>query len=91
MRLPELKSIARERGLRGCSRMRKTNLVALLQNNGIPEDRTRSPSPSPSPQRCVTFKFDDNGSCRIHVVFKGQENGRQRMVFCYALEDGYYG
>ena len=32
MRMPELKSLARERRLRGYSRMRKTELVALLQN-----------------------------------------------------------
>ena len=31
MIMPELKSLARERRLRGYSRMRKTELVALLQ------------------------------------------------------------
>ena len=31
MRMPELKSLIRERRLRGYSRMRKTELVALLQ------------------------------------------------------------
>ena len=66
MRLPELKSLARDRGLRSYSQMRKAELVALLKNNGTPEDHTRSPS-TPS-QRCVTLKFDDNGSCRIHRV-----------------------
>ena len=30
MRMPELKSLARERKLRGYSRMRKTELVAFL-------------------------------------------------------------
>ena len=59
MRLPELKSLARERGLRGCSRMRKSELVALLKNNGTPEDHTMSPS-TPS-QRCATLKFDETG------------------------------
>ena len=33
MRIPELKSLTRERRLRGYSRMRKAELVALLQNN----------------------------------------------------------
>ena len=59
MRLPELKSLTRDRGLRNYSRMRKAELVALL----------RAPAPPPPPQRCVayvTFKFDDNGSCRIY-------------------------
>ena len=37
MRMPELKSLARDRGLRNYSRMRKAELVALLQNNGTPE------------------------------------------------------
>ena len=31
IRMPELKSLARERRLRGYSRMRKAELVALLQ------------------------------------------------------------
>ena len=57
MRLPELKSLARDRGLRNYSRIRKAELVALLQNNG------RAPAPPTPPQRCamyVTLKFDDN-------------------------------
>ena len=37
MRMPELKSLARDRGLRNYSQMRKVELVALLQNNGTPE------------------------------------------------------
>ena len=37
MRMPELKSLARDRGLRNYSRMRKAELVALLQNSGTPE------------------------------------------------------
>ena len=32
MRMPELKSLAREHRLRGYSQMRKAELVALLQN-----------------------------------------------------------
>ena len=54
MRMPELKSLARERRLRNYSRMRKAELVALLQNSGTPEGprapapRTR-PSPPPPP------------------------------------------
>ena len=33
LRMPELKALARERGLRGYSRMRKADLIAFLQNN----------------------------------------------------------
>ena len=53
MRMAELKSLARERRLRGYSRMRKTELLAFLQNNGTPEKpraptpRTRHPLPPP--------------------------------------------
>ena len=46
MRMLELKSLARDRGLRNYSRMRKTELVALLQNNGTPENlRAQPPAP----------------------------------------------
>ena len=81
MRLPELKALARDRGLRSYSRMRKAELVALLQNNGTPDARSageaqgpRTPAPRTPPQRplaYVTLKFDDNGSCRIHRVSDG--------------------
>ena len=33
LRMPELKSITKERGLRGYSRLRKSELIALLQNS----------------------------------------------------------
>ena len=46
MRMPELKSLARDRGLRNYSPMRKAELVALLQNNGTPG--TLGPQP-PAP------------------------------------------
>ena len=59
MRMPELKSLARDRGLRNCSRMRKAELVPLLQNNpppgqssasAAPTPRTRPPPPPPPTQ-----------------------------------------
>ena len=58
MRVAELKAITRERGLRRYSRLRKAELIALLQNNpplqAAPRTRsprsTRSPRP-PAPQR----------------------------------------
>ena len=49
MRMPELKSLARERRLRGYSRMRKAELVALLQNSPPPASRTRPPRPTRPP------------------------------------------
>ena len=33
LRMPELKALARERKLRGCSRLRKAELIAFLQRN----------------------------------------------------------
>ena len=75
IRLLELKALTREHRLRGCYQMRKTELVALLPNNGrAAAPRTRSPTPPP--QMCiayVTLKFDDKGSCRIHGVSKGDK------------------
>ena len=44
--MPELKALARERRLRNYSRLRKADLIALLQNN---EQRQQRP-PSPPPQ-----------------------------------------
>ena len=85
-RVPELKSLARDRRLKNYSRMRKAELVALLreegakalQNNGTPEGprapapRTRSPPPPPQRRAAyVTLKFDDNGCCRIHSISDG--------------------
>ena len=60
MRLLELKAITRDRRLRSYSQMRKAEFVALLHT-------------STPPQRCVTLKFDDNGSCRIHSVSDGDK------------------
>ena len=33
LRMPELKALTRERGLRGYSRLRKAELIAFLRNN----------------------------------------------------------
>ena len=59
MRVPKLKSLARDRWLRNYSRMRKAELVALLQNNPtltqsrastVPTPHTRPPPPPPPTQ-----------------------------------------
>ena len=47
MIMPELKSLARDHGLRNYSWMRKAELVALLQNNGTPEDPRATTPPAP--------------------------------------------
>ena len=47
MRMHELKSLARDRGLRNYSQMKKAELVALLQNNPPPGQSRASTSPTP--------------------------------------------
>ena len=47
MRMPESKSLAREHRLRGYSRMRKAELVALLQNSPPPGQSRANTSPTP--------------------------------------------
>ena len=62
MKVPELKALARDRGLRSYSRMRKAELVALLQNNPLPSrsGAPRAPTsgtrpPPPPPQRHAAY------------------------------------
>ena len=50
MRMPELKSLARDSRLRGYSRMRKAELVALLQNSPLPGQSHASTSPTKTTQ-----------------------------------------
>ena len=50
MRMHELKSLFRDRGLRNYSWMRKAELVALLQNNPPPGQSHASTSPTPPTQ-----------------------------------------
>ena len=50
MRMPELKSLTREHRLRGCYRMRKAELVALLQSSPPAGQSGTSTSPPPPTQ-----------------------------------------
>ena len=47
MRVTELKALARDHGLRNYSRMRKAELVALLQYNHPPGQSSASAAPTP--------------------------------------------
>ena len=47
MKMPELKSLARDHGLRNYSQMRKAESVALLQNNRPPGQSRTSAAPTP--------------------------------------------
>ena len=80
MRMPELKSLARERRLRNCSRMRKAELVALLQNNFPPGQSRASASPTPPTQ---TWEPIDNRRLRKPSlqemdIFEQQEISKSR-------------
>ena len=86
MRIPELKSLARERRLINYSRMRKAELVALLQNNPPPAPRTRPPRPtrpsSPPPQTQTWELIDDRRprkpSSQEIDIFEQQEMNKSR-------------
>ena len=54
MRVPELKSLAGDRGLRNYSRMRKAELAALFQNNGTPEGPRALQAHPPPGQNCAS-------------------------------------
>ena len=86
MRVLELKSLARDRGLRNYSRMRKAELVALLQNNGTPEDpRARSPHTRPPPPPPPTQTWEPIDDRRLRKpspqemdIFEQQEISKSR-------------
>ena len=80
MRMPELKSLAREHRLRGYSRMRKAELVALLQN-GPPPGQSRA-STSPTPPTRTWEPIDDRKprkpSSQEMDIFEQQEMSKSR-------------
>ena len=88
MRMHELKSLAREHRLRGYSRMRKAELVALLQNSPPPGQSHTSTSPTPhtrpppSPQMSTWEPIDDRKprkpSPQEMDIFEQQENSKSR-------------
>ena len=70
MSMPELKSPAREHRLRGYSRMRKAELVALLQNSPPPGQSRASTSPTthtwpPPPPQVSTWRPIDDRKPRM--------------------------
>ena len=88
MRMPELKSLAREHRLRGYSRMRKAELVALLQNSPPPGQSRASTSPTPHtrppppPQMSTWEPIDDRRprkpSPQEIDIFEQQEINKSR-------------
>ena len=89
MRMPELKSLARERRLRNYYPMRQAELVALLQNNPPPGQSHTSAAPtpqtrpSPPPPPTQTWEpIDDrklrNPSPQEIDIFEQQEMSKSR-------------
>ena len=88
MRMPELKSLARDGGLRNYPRMRKAELVALLQNNPPPGKSHASAAPTPhtrppSPLQMSTWEpIDDRKprkpSSQEMDIFEQQEMSKSR-------------
>ena len=99
MRMPELKSLARDRGLRNYSRMRKTELVALLQNNPPPGQSRASAAPIPRarpplPPRMSTWEPIDDMRPRAPTkqemdIFEQQEMSKSRPQVKSKLDKWY--
>ena len=101
MRIPELKSLARDRGLRNYSRMRKAELVALLQNNPppgqsrasvAPTSCTRHPAPPPPPTQTWEPVYDRRPrkpSPKEMDTFEQQQISRSRPQVKTKLNKSY--
>ena len=87
MRMPELKALARDRGLRNYSRMREAELVALLQNNPPPGQshastaptlRTRPPPPPTQTWEPIDDRKPRKPSPQEMDIFEQQEMSKSR-------------
>ena len=80
MRMPELKSLAREHRFRGYSRMRKAELVALLQNSPPPGQSRASTSPTPPTQTWepIDDRRPRKPSLQEMDIFEQQEMSKSR-------------
>ena len=94
MRVLELKSLTRDRGLRNYSSMRKAELVALFQNNGTPEDpRAPTPCTMPPPPTQTWEPVDDRRqrkpSPQEMDIFEQQEVSKSRPQVKTKLDEWY--
>ena len=76
MRVPDLKALAKERGLRRYSKLRKAELIALLIAQAtppLPAPRTRPPKPTrpPPPPPPNSQEQEENQSTARQI--KGEE------------------
>ena len=89
MRMPELKSLARDRGLRNYSRMRK---AALLQNSAPPGQSRASTSPTPPTQTWepINDRRPRKPSPQEMDIFEQQEMSKSRPQVKGKLNKWYY-
>ena len=78
MRVPELKSLARDRGLRHYSQMRKTELVALLQSNPPPGQSCASRAPTPHTRPPPPPQMSSSGAFPRSATFEPIDDRRPR-------------
>ena len=82
MRVVDLKALAKERGLRGYSRMKKAELIGFIQDNlQPPTPRTRPPRPTrspPPPPPSVRFRPDRTGQRQLD---EGQPSSQEMDIF----------
>ena len=80
MRVPELTSLTRDRGLRNYSRMRKAELVAFLQNSPPPGQSSASTSPTPPTQtlELIDDRRPRKPSPQEMDIFEQQEMSKSR-------------
>ena len=72
LRIPDLKALAKECGLRGYSRLRKAELIELLQGNGA-----QRPPRMPSPLRGATWESQRRPQTEVSNPLVGHPNGKQ--------------
>ena len=91
MRMPELKSLARERRLRGYSRMRKAELIALLQNSPPPGQSRASAAPTPPTQTWepIDDRKPRKPSPQEMDIFEQQEISKSRPQVMTKLKKWY--
>ena len=91
MKVTELKALTRERGLRGYSRLRRAELVALLQNNPPPPPQMSTWEPIDDrlrPDRSALLRLRQPTQQEMDI-FQQQEMSKSRPQVKNKLNDWY--